>query len=403
MENKNIRTFLDNIASRTALTLLSVFAAGITIFAFLQDKSVDLCYEITSNTNVLDFNADISKLEVLYDSTNLKQTHENLRIYTVKIINNGNKDIIKEFFDDNEPIGLKINSGNIIEPPELIQTSSDYLNRNAKIKDYQKERILFSQVILETGEFFTYKLLVLHNQDTIPNIISFGKIAGQKDILVKNTIDVKKEISFWNRVYGGNVWVQFLRIFSYIIGVVAIIAIIIAFSEKIDSKKEKKRKIRTIKGFKNCKDYEYTRMDDAIFDRYEKYGAISFKQMQKLIQNEEDLNNTYNNLKALIKSKEYRRHRQINDIKANYLLESDSWSIINEMMKDGIIFKDKDKLNINQAMKDTLDKFVNYLKENGEFNRSRYYNPKVLIDESRSLANDLKESIESSTAHNIGS
>lgn len=388
MENEKVKSLFDNVLSKTALTLISVVAAGITIFAFLQDKSVDLCYEITSNTNVLDFNADISKLEVLYDSTNLKQTKENLRIYTIKIVNLGNKDIIKEFYDSNEPIGLRINTGSIIETPELIQSSSDYLNRNAKITTHNKKKIIFSDVILEKGEFFTYKLLVLHNQDTIPEIQSFGKIAGQKVIPVKNSIDVKKEISFWNRVYGGNIWVQILRILSYLIATILVIALIVTSSEKIDDRKEKKRRIKTIKGFKQSKEYEYTRMDDAIFDRYEQLNGWIFKEMLELIGSEDELNEKYTTLKDKVKTKEFRRHKLDDEGNERYLLESDTWSTIREMIKDGIVFKDDDKLNINQAMKDTLERFVAYLEEKGEFKRRRFLSRNQMLDEEIKLNDD---------------
>ncbi|MBL7128744.1 MAG: hypothetical protein ISS16_07140 [Ignavibacteria bacterium] len=379
MENNNIKRLFDNFASRTVLTTITVVAAFITIFAFLKDKEVDLCYEIISNTNVLDFNADISKLEVIYDSTNLKKTQENLRIYTVKIVNNGNKDILKEYYDENDPIGIKLSSGKIIEKPELIQTSSDYLNRNVIVIDYQKDKITFSQVILESGEFFTIKLLVLHKQDTIPNLLSFGKVAGQKEINVFNIIDVKKDISFWERIYQGNFWIQIMRLVSYFLVVVIIVILIVIISDKIDSIKEKNRKTKMIKNFKNTESYEYTRMDDAIFDRYIKSGSRSFRQMQSLLESEEKLNETYNKLKEKIKSKEFRRYRRIKDARIRFHVEHDTWSIITEMINDGIIFKDQDKLSINQAMKDTLNKFVAFLDENGEFNMKYYSNRGEII------------------------
>ena len=170
MKDNIISKLFNNIASKAAITLLGLTAAGITIYAFMIDKNVELRYEIVANTNVLDFNADIGNLRVTYDSTNLKETNENLRIYTIKVVNNGEKDILKEYYDENDPLGLAINSGRIIEKPEIIQTSSDYLNRNVNIENYLVNRISFSQVILETGEFYIIKLLVIHKNDTIPDI-----------------------------------------------------------------------------------------------------------------------------------------------------------------------------------------------------------------------------------------
>ena len=371
MSDKIIEKYFDNFAYKTLITLLGVVGAIVTIYAFLQEKKVDLRYEIIANTNVLDFNADISKLEVAYDSTNLKQTGENLRIYTVKIVNNGNENIIKEFYDENDLIGIKLSSGKIIEKPELIQSSNDYLKRNLHFQDYQKDKVVFSRVILESEEFFIIKLLVLHKKNEIPEIISFGKIAGQQTIDVVNSIDVKQESTFLKKTFYGNIWTQLLRLLGYFAIGVGIFALIMESSERIEKHKEKKRKIKNVNEFKKLKDYQYTRMDDAIFDRYlnSKYSRFSFlgstelKDMLELIEDENELNETYKELSEQIKSKEYRRSR----------IGGGNWSTINEMLNDGIIFKENETLVINQAMKETLAKFLEYLNEKGEFKRNHKY------------------------------
>lgn len=373
MEDNIFKRFFESFASRTVLTLLGLLGTGITIYAFLQEKKVDLRYEVVANTNVLDFNADISKLEVLYDSTNLKQTKENLRIYTVKIINNGSENLINEFYDINEPLGIRLNTGKIIEIPQIIETSNDYIKRNLKVIDYQKDKISFSQVIIESGEYFVVKLLVLHKKETTPSIISLGKIAGQKSINVVNAIDVKDETSFWSKTYLGNIWVQLLRLLSYFIVGVLIILFIVFISEQIDTYRDKKRRLKIISEFKNLKSYQYTRMDDAIFDRYQLKDSRRFQEMQALIEDEKTLNETYKELTEKLKSKEYRRYRRIEtDNKFIKFMERDDFSIINEMTNDGIVFKENDNLVINQAMKDTLNKFVSFLKEKGEFKRNYY-------------------------------
>lgn len=381
MNDNFFKELFDNIASKTVITLVGLIAAGVTIFAFLQEKKVDLRYEIIANTNVLDFNAEISKLEVKYDSTNLKQTKENLRIFTLKVINNGNQNILKEFYDENDPLGLQLSSGNIIEQPEIIQVSNDYLKRNAKIEDYNYQRIKFTRVILESGEYFVVKLLVLHKTDSIPEIISFGKIAGQTKIEIINEIDAKNELNFWQGVYYGNIWVQILRLISYFIVVVLIILLIVFISEQIDNVRDKKRKRKKISEFKALKTYQFTRMDDAIFDRYEKSGGGIFKYMQHLLEDENKLNDNYSNLSEQLKSKNYSRYRRI-DRKRKILLDSEDWALINEMTNDGLLIKEKEKLTINQAMKDTLDKFIAFLIEKGEFEKHAYFDNSLNIRES---------------------
>jgi len=370
MEDNIFRRFFESFASRTALALLGLLGTGITIYAFLQEKKVDLRYEVIANTNVLDFNADINKLEVYYDSTNLKQTKENLRIYTVKVINNGDQNIINEFYDKNEPLGIKISAGKIIEIPQIIQTSNEYIKRNLKVIDYNKDKISFSQVIVESGEYFIIKLLVLHNKEITPNIISFGKIAGQKNIDVVNAIDVKDEASFLSKTYLGNIWIQLLRLLSYFIISVLIILFIVFISERIDTYRDKKRRLRMISEFKNLKLYQYTKMDDAIFDRYKLKNDRILETMQSLIEDEKKLNEAYKELFEKSKNKEFNKLNRLANNDITYYSSKDDFYVIHEMISDGIVFKENNHLTINQSMRDTLNKFVNFLNEKNE---SKYF------------------------------
>jgi len=387
MEDNLTNKIFNNIASKTVIALIGLFAAAITIYAFLQEKSVDVRYEIIANTNVLDFNADISKLEVSYDSTNLKQSNENLRIITIKIINNGKQHLFKEYLDNNDPLGLTISSGKIIEKPDLIQTSNDYLKRNIKLHNFTNNKLTFSQVILESGEFFIIKLLILHKKDEIPQINSFGKIAGQKNIEVVNSVDIKTEKTFLLNVYEGNIWIQLLRLLSYFIIGILIILIIVGISEKIDSRREKNRKIKMVRDFKNIKSYDYTRMDDAIFDRYKLRGSRDLKKSQGLLQNEKELNENYSELSKELKSKEFRRQRRIDDTRLRFFYEDD-WHLINDMISDGILYKEKDKLLVNKPMKDSIDKFIDFLKEKGEFKKSKYYGSRSIINEYEEVSDE---------------
>lgn len=371
MADNILAKVFDNIASRTVLALLGIIGATITIYAFFQDQKADLRYEIIANTNVLDINADLSKLEIIYDSTNLKQTGENLRIFTVKVVNIGNQHITKEYYDENDPVGIKMSTGEIIEKPEIIKTSNDYLKRKLKITEYGKERITLSQVILESGEYIIIKLLVLHNKETIPQILSIGKIVGQKEIDVVNAIDIKEEQTFLKTTFQGGIWNQLLRLIAYFFGAALLIGLMIFSSERIDDYREKKRKNKMVHSFKNKKSYVYTRMDDAVFDRYKKSSFYSLNEMQSLLDDEEELNRTYKKLSDRLKNKEYSRYRRTEGVNIYYGGDDDNWATIKDMISDGFIIKDQDSLSINQAMKDTLGKFVSYLVEKGEMEASK--------------------------------
>ena len=395
MEEKNFLVKLfDNYASKALLTFFGLIGTIITIYAFFEDQSVDLRYEIIANTNVLDFNADLNKLEVTYDSTNLKQTKENLRIFTIRVINNGNKAIIKEFYDNNDPVGLKISTGTLIEKPEIIKASNAYIKRTLKVVNYDSKKISFTPIIIEPDEYFIIKLLILHKKGSTPQISSLGKVAGQKEIKVVNSVDVKEQPNFFKTTYYGNIWIQLLRLISYFVVALIIIIIAVFTTQKFDEARENKRKRRMIKGFKLTKSYSYTRMDDAIFDRYLNDGFYNLNSIRNLIKNEDELNEIYNKLSEEMKSKEFKRFRRTDENGKYRYYDYRTWKTIKSMISDGIVIQDNNTLNINPSMKEALSKFLEYTLENGEFkNRKKIlslndFNNEEVEDEEDEMENE---------------
>ena len=381
MNNKLINKLFDSIYLKILITVIGVIGAGITIYLFVIDNKVDLNYEIIANTNVLDYNAEISKLEVTYDSINLKQVNENLRIYTIKIINKGNQDILKEYYDENDPIGIKISSGQIIERPEIIETSSHYLKKNIVIKQHELDKITFSRVILESNEFYIIKLLILHKKDSIPQIISYGKVAGQKTINVQESMEEKDDFKMiFKKNYGGNFLVQMTR-FSFYFPIGGLIFLIIAMSiDKIVLTKEKKRKGNIITKFKSSKTHENKRDYDPILDIYIKYNVLFLKQIYNFISNEEELNIIYTKLSEEAENKILKRYEGL-DLTYNIFYDSNDWWKINRMIKVGILIKENSKLIINSELADALYDFLKFLNQNSEYKKNReYLNKRTFAD-----------------------
>jgi len=362
-----------NLFVKLIIALITSTATLITIYAFIQEKDIDLQYEIISNTNVLDINANVSKLDIIYDSTSLKETKENLRIVNIKIVNKGSKHILKEFFDENDPLGIKVDSGKILENPEIIETSNDYINRNLKYQQKSDCSLTFSEIIFESGEYFIIKLLILHKISDEPKISSLGKIAGQKEIKIKLSSDVKDEIPFLKATFLGNVWIQITRLVAYFIVIVLVVLLIVFLSDKTSDLKRNKKRNKLIKDFKQLKEYQYSRMDDAIFDRFYQGGGWILQEIYDLTSDAGELNNKYKGALISIKNKDKSKQEFTRN---DYIIREeieDVYTTVNSMLKDGLIFKEGDKLLINQSMKNTLDKFIKFLKERKEFKKSRYF------------------------------
>jgi hypothetical protein len=368
-ENNIFKRFFSSFTIQVAFTLFGVIGTAITIFAFLQVKKVDLRYEVIANTNVLDFNADVSKLEVIYDSTNLKQTQENLRIYTVKVINGGGEHITKDLYDVNEPLGIQISSGKLIEQPQLIQTSNEYLARNLKMVNFRNNSINFSQVIIESEESFTLKLLVLHSKDSIPSIICLGKIAGQKNIKIDNNIEKNEKLISIDQVLGGNVIVQLLRGFIYSIFGFTILATVLSVYAAIDILIVKQKKKSLIQEFKDSNATQYQKSNEHIFDIYLKTTFSYLQTISSELQSAEDIIDFVRN-RTLSKISEKAGNQAISDEQLlNELLPQEKISVPlfeNQLIFSlGFIYKSGNNYMVNQPLKETLTKFIAFLINKG--------------------------------------
>lgn len=360
--NSNLEKITDNFGVKIFITILGLFAGAITIYAFFVEKQVLLQYEIIADTNVLDINAEVGKLEILYDSTSLNKTNENLRIFTLKIINKGGQNILNNYYDDNAPIGLLIENGKIIESPELISSTNSYIEDNLIIDFQEPNQVTFSKVILESEEAFTLKLLVLHSQYEEPKLTAVGKIAGQQDIkVILNSESAQENKPFIRKTFEGDFWVQIVRLISYFFIIVLSIIVIGVISEKISDIKCKRSRTKLLKEFKSKENYGYSRMDDAIFDRYMESGERAFTDFIRLSEDEKFLNSRYRIIIDKINTEE--ETEDLPDERYFYRLnpEEEDLSTINAMIEDGLIIKDGEKLIINKPMRKTLKEFSSFL------------------------------------------
>lgn len=364
-------TFTIRRLTQTLIILVGLISAVLGIYTFFfQERKFQVDYEILANTNVLDINADITKLDITYDGSSLKSNNQSLRIINLRVKNTGTESILKNYYDSKDPLGAFVEKGKVIEKPELITTSNDYIKKNLEIRFDSLGKLTFSDIILEPNEFFTIKLLILHKTNVTPILHSSGKIAGVKDIPVVNLVQQNKaENSFWEITFGGNIFAQLIRALSYTLIVILIIVGIAITTDTISDKRRKSKRIRLAKKFKLKREYDYNKMDDAVFFRFEIDGIENLRRYQNLLKDENRLNQKHNNWINKLK-RNVEEEIQENDITSRELMLNDKffsrrseWTLINELINDGYAIKDKDKLVINQPMKRCLNMFIDFLKD----------------------------------------
>ncbi len=199
--NEEPKSLIERIASidkRFAWSFIGVVLAllfgAIGIYStFFYSSKPNLKIEKTSETDVIKLSEDISNLEILYDSTSIKESQKNLRILSFRVINKGNKSITENSYASTHPILLKIEEGEVVQTPEIIDASNKYLKDFESLSyDSTLNQILLPPVIIENGEYYILKFLVLHDSEKTPTYKVSGKIEGQ-NILEITDIELTEE------------------------------------------------------------------------------------------------------------------------------------------------------------------------------------------------------------------
>lgn len=244
-----IGKLLNNLDRKYAFGLLTGLIFGLlSVYTdFFRSTSPQIQFDILSNTTVVDLKENIGKIDILYDSTSILLKKQTLSLITLKIANNGNSDVLKNFYDNHFPLGFKIDKGIILEKPTLIQSSNDYIGQSIGLTSKNQNEINFTDFIFEKDEFFILKILVLHNANEQPEIIPEGKVAGVKQISVTKSYLSKETKTFWQRVFDGSVLIHVTRFFTYLFSFVLfalVIVLPIAFVSDSIAKRKRKRKLK---------------------------------------------------------------------------------------------------------------------------------------------------------------
>ena len=206
--------------------VLTVFGILVGLyFVVYYEKKPKLKFEILSTAPVLDVKEEVGKLDILYDGKSIKRTENTLTIITIKIINDGNASILLNYFDSKDPVGILITEGAIVEKPKLLDASNEYLNDKIELTS-SINKVIFSEFILDPEDFFTMKILVLHNKHLSTRIKSFGKIATIKEITVTSAETGVEKKTYWDKPFG-----TFLT-WSGVIIVATLVTLIIKFFVK---------------------------------------------------------------------------------------------------------------------------------------------------------------------------
>jgi hypothetical protein len=344
----------------------------------IQDNNPKIKFDILTNTNVIDLKEDVSKLELKYNGNTIGKDNHTLKILTLKIINNGSKNILKSDYDSENPLGFYLKYADIIETPQLISASSNYLFDNIKVSSATKNEYTFSTVIIEKEEYFIVKILTLCEKNKNPEIIPIGKIAGVRNISVEESYhnNVNKK-SIWHQVIDGTIFIHILRLIFYVFSFIIIILIIVVPAIAISEKNEKRKKNKFIKKFKNSEKYVDNELNNSLLKFYMEFSGYSLlllkkilknkdkliklvKQIEKMRENDEDVNNENMDEHEFYKRNRYNYDRDVIESRQNHIGYHALLPYIKELMDFKIINLEDNDVIVDPIFIKFFDSFIEY-------------------------------------------
>lgn len=358
--------------------IIGIIGIGFTIYTiFFFEKIPIIKYEIVSNTNVLDIKENVSRLDILFDSVSVKKTGKDLRVITLKISNEGNENFNADFFDGKFPLGFQIEGAKIVQKPELLNFSNDYIRETIELTEKEHNKVLFSNIIIDQGEFFTIKTLTLSDQGVIPTIKPLGYVSGSgvpKIVKVVNETETSPK-SFFRKLFFGNIGYHILRFILYIIALGLTIFIIAFPISEFNEAKEKKTKKKNVSKFKRITKIEKDFLAEKVFELYLESGESELFRIKRLISKPEILLDykKYLELGEKFNDIEYTAYRHLRDIKDDVHLDQkqnesenekheDNYTFVDELEKDQIIIIENDSYIINKNFERTLEEFIYFIK-----------------------------------------
>ena len=227
---KNASRWVNDHRSGTFATLTFAVSVSLALFfglSNLGEPDPKLTYEILREIDVLDVRTPVEDLQITFQNEDIQRENLNLRIYAMRVINNGEIDILQTQFDQDEIWGLQVIDGRVIEA-RLIESSSGYLSTKANPQVVREDIVEFDKAIVEKGKFFAFNMLVVHPKDVTPEIIPLGKIAGIDEIVVTRIPVEVEGPGFLSDLFGGGWAVQLVRAILFLLGAAVVLGLFAA-------------------------------------------------------------------------------------------------------------------------------------------------------------------------------
>lgn len=269
--------------------VLAVFFGGLTIYnEFIKNPNPALSVHILSDTNVLDVRENVPELKIIYGDVDIKNLNQTLSVLVFRVQNSGGAPILNAYYDENVSPSLALTVGRFVKV-EQVAATSDYLRTSAQTVQTNQSTLQLPRVIMEPGEGYTVKALVLHGPRNGLPLKASGKIAGAKDIPVLPLEAEQAAASLWTSAFSGAVTIQLVRAPAYFFGFTFLLVSTFGSAAFVSDRIEGASRRRVANQFRRHNKGELSASEVTVLDAYQERGLRPLVRVKELLGNEERL------------------------------------------------------------------------------------------------------------------
>jgi len=269
-------------------SFIGIVLGVVSVYYTLRGTRTHLSMDIAAESNVLDVRHPIPGLSILFQGRDIEEEKSNLKVLTIRVINDGEANIRESDFDSRTPFGLQVDGGRLIRA-QVAGSNSSYLSENLHPRVESPSRVLLDKIIFDKGKFVAVEVLVLHPKSGNPAIRPMGKIAGLEEIAVTNSFHDREQRSFTDQVFSGPFAIQISRTIAYFIGALLTIAVIgfsIAGIASIRSSLKRRKRRRIADRLPKMDLPEREEKRKVIETIFVEYGPQGLRRLQRLLGDE---------------------------------------------------------------------------------------------------------------------
>jgi len=272
-------------------SFLSLVIGLVALYYTVRRTRTNLVVDVTSESNVMDVRTPLKDLSILFQGQDIQKQNSNLRILGVRFVNDGDTNILENFFDSRIPWGLGIDGGRLIEA-RVTGSNSQYLSDNLHPKVTGGDEVDFDKVIFDRGKYVALELLVLHDKNVEPQVRPVGKIAGMDAIPIRNSFRERDQEGFKAKAFKGPIPVQIVRTIAYfVIGLSTVILVGLATAGiwSIPSRIKKRSRRKWVRYLPKEVSSEKEKKRQALLDVFVKDGLSGLKGVQRILNSEDSM------------------------------------------------------------------------------------------------------------------